>query len=166
MKTCTKCGEPKTLSEFGKHSLSKNGINPWCKECVNASSRKWSKTPSGIYSNIKGRQLYLNRHEDSRSKPFDLGKDEFLEWYVKQDKVCSYCGLPEEHLELIANKYGSRWKRLTIDCKDNDVGYVTGNLVLACDKCNITKNNMLTYDEMMYVGQNFIKPKWQVLVQT
>ena len=105
----------------------------------------------------------MNRHEDSRSKPFELGKDEFIQWYTKQERACHYCDLPEKYLELIANKYGSRWKRLTIDCKNNDLGYRLDNIVLACDKCNITKNNMLTYEEMLYVGQNFIKPKWKAL---
>jgi len=162
-KICTKCKRKLPLLAFGKHRLCKDGLNPECKECNKIRSQKYYRTPSGVYNTIKSRQTYLNKHGDSRSKPFELDKNEFIEWYGSEPKICRYCEIPEALLELIANKYGSRWRRLTIDCKDNALGYRIDNIVLACDKCNITKNNMLTYDEMMYVGQNFIKPKWQKL---
>ena len=165
MKSCTKCGVEKPLSAFSKHRLTKDGHAYQCRECNEKRAKIWRATPIGIYTQIKGRQLHLNRHEDSRSKPFDLGKEEFLEWYSHQEKTCRYCELPEKYLRLVADKYGSRWKRLTIDCKDNSMGYRVDNIVLACDKCNITKNNMLTYEEMLYVGQNFIKPKWMKLIK-
>lgn len=163
-KICTKCKRELPLLAFGKHRLCKDGLNPECKECNRKRSKEYYKTPAGVFNTIKSRQTYLNRHNDSRSKPFEISKKDFVEWYINESKKCCYCDLPEEYLELVAEKYGSRWKRLTIDCKNNELGYVVGNLVLACDKCNITKNNMLTFDEMMYVGQNFIKPKWQALV--
>jgi len=33
MKTCTKCGEDKMISEFTKNKSKKEGLNNWCKEC-------------------------------------------------------------------------------------------------------------------------------------
>ena len=33
-----------------------------------------------------------------------------------------------------------------------------------CPKCNLVKQNILTYEEMLYVGQNFIKSKWLELL--
>lgn len=165
VKTCTKCGESKPLLAFSRHRLTKDGYAYQCKECNEKRAKKWRKTPSGVYNTIKGRQEYLNRHNDSRSKPFSITKEDFIKWYVAEPKTCRYCEIPENLLHLVAEKYGSRWKRLTIDCKDNELGYVKENLVLSCDKCNITKNNMLTYEEMLYIGQNFIKPKWKALIQ-
>ncbi|SDH09512.1 HNH endonuclease [Paraburkholderia phenazinium] len=43
MKTCTKCGESKFETDFGKHSSGKNGLNPKCKACVNAHSKAWKE---------------------------------------------------------------------------------------------------------------------------
>lgn len=166
IKACTRCGKIKPLSRFSKHRLTKDGYAYQCKECNEKRAKKWRKTPAGVYSTIKGRQTFLNRNNDSRSKPFSISKEVFIEWYENESKTCHYCDIPEKLLHLVAKKYGSRWKRLTIDCLNNDLGYIVGNLVLSCDKCNITKNNMLTYNEMMYVGQNFIKPKWKALIQT
>lgn len=163
-KSCSKCGIEKPVSDFGTASPKSDGYNSWCKQCVRDASKHHRETASGIYSTIKGRQTYLNRHNDSRAKPFNLKRKEFIEWYKEQEHKCIYCGVPEELLHLIADKYGSRWKRLTIDCKDNEKGYAIDNIVLSCDKCNITKNNMLTYEEMLYVGENFIRPKWQALL--
>ena len=79
--------------------------------------------------------------------------------------MCAYCGVPEELLETFLSQYTSRYARFTIDCVIPELGYSKGNLALACDKCNITKNNMLTYEEMLFVGKNFINPKWGSLLE-
>lgn len=158
-KACTKCGETKPLSDFSKHRLSKDGHAYQCKACNAKRSKIWRKTPVGIYTLIKGREGFY------KQKPFNLIKEEFVEWYNSQLKQCVYCDIPEEYLYLLQEHYGDITDRLTIDCKDNKTGYQLDNLVLSCNKCNITKNNVLTFDEMMYVGQNFIKPKWQAFLE-
>ena len=155
MKACTKCGETKPLTDFGKHSLSKNGINPWCKKCVNASSRKWSKTAAGVYSGIRGRTNYYKR------KQVYINKEDFVEWHDSQPRLCDYCEISEGELWILREHYGSVKNRLTVDCMNNALGYSRGNLVLACDKCNQIKNNVLSYSDMKYVGKNFIRPKWK-----
>ena len=152
-KTCTLCGKTKPLKEFTKHRQMKDGYSYWCKICNNARTKAFRESPSGIYTQLKGRQTFF------RKKPVILPRENFIVWYEHEVKKCHYCDIDVKDLYLFAEKYGSRYRRLTVDCKDNDEGYVEGNLVLACDKCNITKNNMLTYEEMLYVGQNFIKPK-------
>jgi hypothetical protein len=43
MKICSKCGENKPESEFGKRSSAKDGLHEWCKECVCKSSREYKK---------------------------------------------------------------------------------------------------------------------------
>jgi len=164
MKACTKCGVVKPLTLFSKHRLSKDGHAYQCKECNEIRAKKWRITSIGVYTQLRGRQNYLRKHGDSRAKPFLLKKEEFIKWYDVPNKKCHYCGIPEGRLKLVADKYGSRWRRLTIDCKKNTGGYTMDNIVLACDKCNITKNNILSYEDMCYIGQNFIKPKWKQLI--
>lgn len=164
-KTCTKCGLVKPLSEFGTASATKkDGYNSWCRQCVRDSSKNFRHTASGIFSSLKQRQRYLHKRNDSRAKPFNLTREEFIVWYKKQKLECGYCGIPQDKWYLMAERYGSNWFRLTVDCMDNDTGYKVDNLILACAKCNLIKQNILTHDEMYYIGQNFIKPKWQALI--
>jgi len=41
MKTCSKCGEYKALSEFSPRKTSKDGLQGKCKVCRNATNRQW-----------------------------------------------------------------------------------------------------------------------------
>lgn len=50
-KVCTKCGEWKPLTEFGKDSRSKRGLYSNCKVCVNAYNR-WRKSPDFVRSRM------------------------------------------------------------------------------------------------------------------
>lgn len=40
MKLCTKCGEVKSLDDFGQHSKHKDGKQRWCKACINAATSR------------------------------------------------------------------------------------------------------------------------------
>lgn len=153
-KRCTKCGTIKTLSDFGNHGLSKDGYAYRCKQCANAHSKAYRQTPMGIYTRLKGRNTFY------KNKPFNLGKEEFLKWYDQQTKVCHYCDILAEDLHKLSDPFNDFSHRLTIDCKDNAIGYELSNIVLACRRCNSIKSDILTYEEMLYVGRNFIKPKW------
>lgn len=156
-KKCTKCGVEKPLLEFGKHRLSHDGHAYRCKQCAREHSRAYSETPAGIWGSLNaGRRHY-------QKKPVLISKDDFVEWYNVQPKKCAYCDIPEEDFIFLRNRYGSRAKRLTIDSKDNSLGYEAGNMVLACERCNFIKSNILSFGEMRYIGQNFIKPKWKAL---
>jgi len=159
-KQCTLCREVKLLFEFSKHRLSKDGLCYWCKECHRKRSKIFRHTPSGIYTQLKGRNKFY------KNKPFNLERDNFLEWYALQERVCIYCEIKEIDLKRIKDCYNNKNTRLSVDCKDNNVGYQMDNLVLACYRCNSIKSNILTFDEMMYVGQNFIKPKWEAQLRT
>ena len=154
-KACTRCGETKPLSAFSKHRLSSDGHAYQCKECNAKRAREWRKTPVGIYTNIKGR---VNHY---KHKPLEITKEDFVRWYTTQERHCVYCDLSEDDLWILQEQYDNRVHRLTVDCKDNKAGYVQENMVLACERCNAIKSNILTHEEMMYVGQNFIKPKWE-----
>ena len=156
-KKCTKCGKMLPLTAFGKHRLSKDGHAYRCLECSRKHAREYSETPAGIYGALNaGRRHY-------QKKPVLISKEDFVNWYNTQEKKCAYCDIPEEDFFLLREKYGSRAKRLTVDSKDNSLGYEIGNIVLACERCNFIKSNILSFDEMREIGQRFIKPKWQAL---
>ena len=150
-KICTRCGRTLSLSKFGKHRLGKDGLNYWCKECSREHTREWSKTASGIYSALKSRVKFFG------NKPLTITKDEFVEWYTNTPKICVYCDLTEEDLPKVIDSFIEFTYRLSIDSKDNDTGYVKGNLLLACNRCNTVKSNFLTFNEMREIGQKYFK---------
>jgi len=159
---CTKCGRLLPLSAFGKHRFCKDGLNPECKECNCERGRIYSKTPAGIYSNIKGGQRYYKKHGTRNHKPVIITKEEFVNWYNDQPKQCVYCGIEEANLGVWTDNYNRRSPmRLTIDCKVNNKGYVLGNIVLSCYICNFIKGNMFSHDEMLEIGQKHVRPKWE-----
>jgi len=46
IKVCTKCGASKPLSDFGKHSKSKDGLNSFCKACKSLAAAAHYRTNS------------------------------------------------------------------------------------------------------------------------
>ena len=157
-KACTKCGVVKPHSAFSKHRLSKDGHAYQCKECGNRRAKAWRKTPIGIYTNIKGRENFYHRAE------LLVSKEDFVEWYNAQPKYCVYCDIPEEKTTIWKKLFNHRSTKLSVDRKDSFGNYVFDNMALCCYLCNTIKNNVLSFDEMRYVGQVFLKPKWQNFV--
>jgi len=95
------------------------------------------------------------------TKPVIISRKEFIEWYENKPKLCAYCGISEEDVVKLDDPYNSKSSRLTIDCIENYMGYTKGNLVLACRRCNNMKSDLLNFEQMRYIGQNFLKPIWE-----
>lgn len=82
-----------------------------------------------------------NSARKGREKDFDLTFEEFLK-IVKEN--CFYCGaVPREirYRENAAYFHG-------IDRKDNSLGYVEGNMLTCCSRCNYLKGTM-NFDQFM-----------------
>ncbi len=70
------------------------------------------------------------------------------------DKVCYYCGIG-----LSTN--GNRAAQISVDRKDNSIGYTIENIELCCQRCNTIKGNIFTAEEMSEIAHKYIKPKLQ-----
>jgi len=161
-KICTKCEVEKPVSEFGSSAPTSSGYNSWCKQCCRDASKRHGESPSGIYSTLKGRSKY-RKNNPQRYRTYhqvNINRREFIEWYEGQAKQCAYCDIPEEHLNKIDDRYNNLYYRLVIDCMNNDEGYTKGNIVLSCSRCNSTKSDFFTYEEMVEIAQKYIKPSW------
>jgi len=180
-KECSRCKIKKHIKEFTKDKYTKDGLDCWCKKCKKEwqSSKKgkkamnrynrslkgkktakkyyysvkgqktkrcYSQTPEGIYAHIKG-------GANHRSIVFNLIKEDFVKWYENQEKICIYCGRIED--EAIKDRNGN-YKRLSIDRKNNNLGYQLDNIVLCCHRCNTIKSKTFTYEQMIRVG-NILK---------
>ena len=159
-KTCSKCGIEKPVSEFGTASPNKDGYNSWCKQCVRDSTKHHRETASGVYSGLKGRQKFYHKNRPGCAKPFTITRGWFVDWYNSQEKVCVYCGLREEDIPKMDDANLQKVGRLTVDCKDNTLGYISDNIVLSCLRCNFTKNDFFSYEAWREIAQKYIKPVW------
>lgn len=113
----------------------------------------YSQSASRIYKNIKSNcKQRKNRH-------VLISKEDFVDWLVKEKKVCCYCGVDEN----ILHNFGIH--RLQIERINNDLNYEKGNLALACVLCNKIKSNILTADEMKFIGENIVIKKWKNKLQ-
>ena len=43
-------------------------------------------------------------------------------------------------------------ERIEVDRKDSSLGYLKDNIAPACHRCNTVKNNVVTYEEMMFIA--------------
>lgn len=155
MKRCTKCGKRKSTAEFSKHRITKDGLSHVCKLCDSKKWKQYTQTPSGIYTAIRARVRYY------KNKIFKITREEFVKWYVSIEKRCAYCDVREEDLRRLGDTYNNKAHRLTVDCIENKKGYIAGNLVLACLRCNSIKSDLFSHKEMRGLSQEFIRPKWE-----
>lgn len=84
-----------------------------------------------------------------------LSLSDFIRWHSFQSKVCVYCGIDEQASIALFEK------RLSVDRKDNKLGYETENMVLACFRCNMIKGCFLTYDQMITLALMFFRSQVQ-----
>lgn len=119
--------------------------------------KRFTQTPKGIYQCLK-----TNCH--NKKRPFDLLQIDFLKWYNEQEKKCCYCKVEENNIppsfQKISVSRNGIVKRLTIDRKNNAIGYIVSNLALCCVQCNRMKGEFLSYQEMLEVGK-IIEKKWK-----
>lgn len=43
LKNCTRCSTGKPLDQFGRNRTTKDGLQRWCKECLNGYTRQWAR---------------------------------------------------------------------------------------------------------------------------
>ena len=67
---------------------------------------------------------------------------------------CHYCNAPPANVSRREKSYpGAVLFYSGIDRKDNAAGYVAGNCVPCCWRCNCVKGEHLSYGEMVQVGK-------------
>lgn len=66
------------------------------------------------------------------------------------------CTLSEADVEILIDSpcvYCGSTERIEVDRKDSSKGYTPENTAPACRRCNTIKNNVVNYDEMMFIAQ-------------
>lgn len=105
---------------------------------------------------MRKKYLATIKRAQERGLPFNLPFEYFRQ--LKMDD-CAYCGTQVMLLKHYCEVMSLKTPWMTIDRKDNSLGYVVGNVVSACFICNRIKSNFFNYDEMCEIGKNFVLPK-------
>ena len=66
MKTCTKCGETKALSEFSKDKQRSDGLQSSCRDCNNAKSKAWYAA-NREHRNASKKARYANNPDSAKA---------------------------------------------------------------------------------------------------
>ena len=94
---------------------------------------KWKEDTSSSFWQLRNYEM-RSRAKD-RGLEFKLTVPQIKEL---KEGVCIYCGSKD---------------RITIDRKNNTIGYIYDNCVSACFKCNFFKGADISFEEMMMVGE-------------
>lgn len=153
MRLCPSCEERKTDSHFHKSSRAKSGLQTYCKACqVEKDNENPDRNERYLRYRAKwpGRTTwsFIKKRAEKMGVPFSSMED-FVSWFEGATRRCAYCAMEEAEAK---SKFDHN---LHIDRKENGLGYVVGNMVLACHRCNVVKNAYLSHDQMMQVAGMF-----------
>lgn len=77
-----------------------------------------------------------------------ISKDEFINWYNNEIKICHYCKISPEIMSILHMQKNT----LEVDRKHGGA-YNLDNICLSCHYCNRVKNNILFYEVMIHLGK-------------
>lgn len=139
VKTCTKCGTTKSLSEF---YVRKYGTRNDCKECAKNTTKKNKIGKVPLHERqIESRLKNLCTKAKLRTKEFHLAVDDLIQLWDIQEGRCAYTKLP---LLATANQFNT----VSLDRIDSSKGYIVGNVQLVCAAINKMKQE---YSEDMFL---------------
>lgn len=87
MKICSKCGNGKPLSEFGKASRMKDGLRTWCKQCVREDNNARYHRQDD-----EKKAAHRWRSRKSQIKRYGITVEQHIEMWEAQGGRCKICG--------------------------------------------------------------------------
>jgi len=142
-KKCSKCGDVKLLSEFGKRLNRPSGVKSACKDCHKEIRLIKSRTISGLIKNIYAEQIHHSRTREHANPEYSLVDLE--EWILSNSNFNS---LYDNWVKSDYNK----WERPSVDRLKDNIGYSLLNIRLTTWRINNKKshtdklNGIITHD--------------------
>lgn len=112
VKTCPKCGEAKPAERFHRNKGRKDGLAPWCAECMKEYSRQYNQRPAIKQANAQralARYHALSgdekaRQAEARKKSgyhlrakYKLSIEQFEAMILSQRGLCAICKQPPKN---------------------------------------------------------------------
>lgn len=147
MKTCTKCGKEKPLTEFGRHTHCKEGVETRCKECVRVRAKAWlinnpekARAARKRYGQRHAARLSVIARNTLLKRKYGLTTEQYDEMVRAQGGLCAICRKPPTR------------RRLAVDhC--HKTGTVRG---LLCDPCNSSLGRLGDNQEGLLRALNYL----------
>jgi hypothetical protein len=167
MKTCSNCGKYKEDSKFYPDPNRKGGLTSRCIECATAIERQ--RCEEGVYFYGKPGYRRTRAGAKRRGWPFDITYEEYEHWVWNTVDSCEYCGISVDDFRLVRDFllgydgpdwYVKRFRRyfkspkhkkirfMTVERKDNQLGYTLDNMAKACWICNSLKGKFYKSEEI------------------
>ena len=179
-KRCNKCSTEKELAEFHRDNSKKDGRATVCIACSKQTSKRYrennvakikEKQRKWYVENKERKRAYRNEYVKeghglwldffSRMDNVKIDEGSFLRWYSKQSKRCFYCGCTIDEVSKYMSKMNIQRvsKRLELDKRNPRLGYLLGNIVLACHVCNNHKKDFFTEKQFVAIAKRYIRSK-------
>ena len=153
-KKCTHNGKPQPISNFSKNKNCKDGLNQWCKTCVNAYRKKYhedNKEKENTYD-----KNYQKENAEDRRKKKKKWEESPAKYDTYFEKISKYeeCQRDPDNFELIQVKckYCGNWFNPTNKQIENKLdkinGHGTGENNLYCS--GACKRSCPTYRQRIY----------------
>lgn len=140
----------------------------------NTKKAQQKQAESGYFRYGKGAIINMSKSASLRGKEFNLTQESLAKWWKTHKDTCYYCNLNKDqyiHIRDYIREYtGDNWNILrfkkffqqevhakisdmTIDRRDNSLGYDINNIVKSCWICNSLKSDFYTENEMKTIGK-------------
>lgn len=129
-----------------------------CSSCDNTISIRKGRDHSGLCKSCSRKSrpyeaLFNCIVSSHRQVLVELTYDEFIKF--TEIKNCHYCldKIPWRPYQKVNKTFKS--KAYFLDRKDNQGNYSTGNCVVCCTRCNMSRSNRFTYQEWFEMTRYF-----------
>jgi 5-methylcytosine-specific restriction endonuclease McrA len=140
IKYCNKCNKDLPITSFNKHRQNKDGLNYYCKDCINK-DRTYKYHNDSIYKNkIKEYQLNGKRYKKEFGHAFS-----YLDWVEKKELTKGFCSICNKFIGI---------DKLTMDHNPpvslikNGHTYHLDDVDPICRSCNSSKGDRMTKKEI------------------
>jgi len=147
-KICTKCKLEIPIEDFGNSKKSSDGKSSWCKNCLNAKSRK-----SKMNNPIRARANQIRNHMNDRTKKVGMYVDPYFtsENILEMIKEIDYCPCGRKLDKSYTGDEKKNPAAPSLDRFDSTIGYTKENVHVVCARCNHLKNDS-TVEELYKIA--------------
>lgn len=110
-KICTKCKEERALIEFSLNKTTNDGLQSWCKTCINIAVKKYRDSDQGKRKIKKYRQSEIGKQVAKKSRQSENGKKKIEEYRHSErgkEWTNKYC--QSEKGKAIRLKHTKKWR--------------------------------------------------------
>lgn len=127
-KVCPACKENKPVSEFNKKTKQRNGLCPYCRDCIKMKYHEKIRIDPDYFNRRQNERrkedpdYRISAYQRNKERKYGISQEKFDKILKSQKGKCAICGIHQRDLK----------RKLAID-HNHDTGVVRG---LLCHKCN------------------------------